>query len=393
MTLFGSKNIGDLFNEQREHLKNQIQNEFNLQMDKEEYIAYLISVYELEELVTDKEKVRREEIEIEKGNLPWIKFTILIPYQGPDSYFSYKPSSYIILDDLNFYKKTPNQKIIYFDLEFSLDNQRINYFLERKINHVLENFQNFNLDIQAYNKSLRSSIERLIDRRIENLLKFRAVSESITVPIKRRKDSPPEIPLKRKRIRLTKPESKQEISPPYSILAKNDYEEILEVCSHMGIAMERSPKTFDTLSEEQIRDFFLVILNAFFEGEATGETFNRGGKADILIRHQYANVLIVECKIWEGKSIIKKAINQLFDYITWRDTKTAVFIFYKRKRKSLTNVMEEIKSEVSNHEYFKKVFDFSNKKLKDEKTLGYIFTYPSDTKRDIYLTIMVFDIH
>ena len=100
----------------------------------------------------------------------------------------------------------------------------------------------------------------------------------------------------------------------------------LEICLNMSVVMERNPKTFREFSEEFIRDVFLLVLNAFFEGRATGETFNKKGKTDILIRYNNDNVFISECKFWKGPKMLENTIDQLLNYITWRDTKSAIFI-------------------------------------------------------------------
>ena len=393
MSMFGSQSIYELFSEIDEKLINQIKDDYNSQVDREEFKNYLVSEYEMEELIAEKAKITRIETEIEIRGKPGIKITVLIPFTGPDYYFSYRPSRYTTLPGLNCYRRPGDLETIRFDQIFELDNQRISDNLNMAINLVLGNINDFNLSIQGFNKNLRNKIESLINQRDAILSKFDEVSNRITIPLEKRGDAPPVIPIKRKKIRITKPQAKEQPVHPYSTLAIKDYEEILEICSYMGIAMERNPETFETLNEEQIRNFFLVILNAFFKGEATGETFNRSGKTDILIRHENNNALIVECKIWKGKQIIEDSINQLFQYITWRDTKTGIFIFYKRRKKSLTNVIEEIDKEVKNHANFDDIFCFSNNKLKEENILGYKFLHPSDTERKIYLGLMIFDIH
>ncbi|MFX1344108.1 MAG: hypothetical protein ACFFAI_03300 [Promethearchaeota archaeon] len=393
MNLFGQTSVDDLFSEITKKLIDQIKNEYTPQVDREEYINYLVSEYEMEELIAEKERVTRNETEIEIRGMPGIKITVLIPFSGPDYYFSYKPSSYTIVRDINIYRLPGDLYTLRFDQSFELNNQRINYNLEMAIGYILSNIQSFNRHIQGFNNNLRKKIENLLDKRDAILSKFDEVSKRINIPLRKRGDAPPNIPLKRKKIRITIPKVKEQPVHPYSTLAIKDYEEILEVCSYMGIAMERSPRAFDTLEEEQIRDFFLVMLNAFFRGEATGETFNRSGKTDILVRHENNNVLIVECKIWKGKHIVKDSINQLFEYITWRDTKTGVFIFYKRKKKPLTKVIEEIRKEVNEHENFGEIFNFSNQKLKNENFFGYKFKHPLDAERTIYLGLMIFDIH
>ena len=71
---------------------------------------------------------------------------------------------------------------------------------------------------------------------------------------------------------------------PEPALDTKDYEHILSVVSNMVMVMERSPKAFRDMNEEDLRQHFLVQLNGHYEGQATGETFNFEGKTDILIR-------------------------------------------------------------------------------------------------------------
>lgn len=87
--------------------------------------------------------------------------------------------------------------------------------------------------------------------------------------------------------------------------------------------MERHPSTYAGKDEETLRDHFLMILDTHFES-VTGETFNRNGKTDILIRHEKSNVFVGECKFWRSEKSLIKTIDQLLDYLTWRDSKAAV---------------------------------------------------------------------
>ena len=65
--------------------------------------------------------------------------------------------------------------------------------------------------------------------------------------------------------------------------------------------MERSPKVFHNIDEEALRTRFLVQLNGHYEGGATGETFNYGGKTGILIRSEDKNIFIAGCTFWVGE--------------------------------------------------------------------------------------------
>jgi hypothetical protein len=97
----------------------------------------------------------------------------------------------------------------------------------------------------------------------------------------------------------------------------------------MALVMERSPSAFAEMDEENLRMHFLVPLNGAFEGDATGETFNHDGKTDILLRKDGRNVFIAECKFWVGPKGFTDTIDQLLNYLTWRDSKTAIIIFVR----------------------------------------------------------------
>jgi len=91
------------------------------------------------------------------------------------------------------------------------------------------------------------------------------------------------------------------------------------------------PSTYSNKGEEDLRDHILLVLEPRFQGSATGETFNKTGKTDILLRFEGKNVFIAECKFWNGIKLFFETISQLLAYLTWRDSKAAVIIFVKTK--------------------------------------------------------------
>ena len=158
----------------------------------------------------------------------------------------------------------------------------------------------------------------------------------------------------------------------------------------MSLAMERSPETFSRLGEEQIRDFFIIVPNSYYEGEATGETFNSKGKTDILIRHEDRNAFIAECKIWRGERNLSSTIDQILRYTSWRDTKTAIFVF--NRSKNLSRILGKIDRVVGSHKFHKGKHGLTSEKLRNETTFSYVFHQPHDVNREILLTAMVFHI-
>src|ERR1700683_160354 len=163
------------------------------------------------------------------------------------------------------------------------------------------------------------------------------------------------------------------------------YQHILKVMGDMALMMERSPRTFAKLQEEEIRDHFLLQLNGHYEGSATGETFNAAGKTDILVREGNRNLFIGECKNWQGSQKLLDAINQVLNYLTWRDTKSAIMIFSRNK--NFTSVLETIRSTVEKHPHKKR-----GPEVESETCFRYVFGNQNDHSREIVVTIMAFSV-
>lgn len=155
--------------------------------------------------------------------------------------------------------------------------------------------------------------------------------------------------------------------------------------------MERHPKTFSKLSEPEIRDFFLVILNSHFKGTATGETFNNQGKTDVLIRQNNENVFIAECKFWDGQKKLNETVNQLMRYVTWRDSKTAIFLF--NKNRNFSTILNNVNSTIYKHPNYKSDYFFTRGILRDNRSVfGYVFKHPLDENQKFLISILAFDI-
>ena len=165
----------------------------------------------------------------------------------------------------------------------------------------------------------------------------------------------------------------------------DEYEHILSVLSNMVEVMERSPRAFKHMGEEDLRTHFLVHLNGHYEGQATGETFNYEGKTDILIRAEGRNIFIAECKFWTGPAGLTDALDQLLGYTAWRDTKTALLLF--NRNRNMSTVLNGIPKTVRDHSNYK-----SERTTKSETEFRYIFGHRDDINREITLSILAFDV-
>jgi hypothetical protein len=109
------------------------------------------------------------------------------------------------------------------------------------------------------------------------------------------------------------------------------YEHILGIVRDTARSMEQSPQTYVQMGEEDRRQLFVNALNSHYSGQVTAEAFNASGKTDILVKYEDRNLFIGECKFWSGRQAFLAAVDQLFGYSTWRDSKLAAIIFVRQR--------------------------------------------------------------
>jgi hypothetical protein len=167
-------------------------------------------------------------------------------------------------------------------------------------------------------------------RRREEAQAMRDTQTQIGFPIRHRDPNKTPVPLTHKSVRLISQEQRADSTPRW-VLQDSDYEEALRVLGYWRDSLERAPSIAERRGEEEIRDLLVAGLNSVFEGAAAGEVFNADGKTDIFIRQDGVNVFIGECKIWKGEPSMHEALDQVFRYAAWHDTKTAVLLFIRNR--------------------------------------------------------------
>ena len=86
-----------------------------------------------------------------------------------------------------------------------------------------------------------------------------------------------------------------------------------------------------------------------------------------------------------------EGIDQLLGYITWRDTKTSIVLF--NKQTDFSSVIEKAKEAIKQHKNFKSEYHFTIQELEKSDTIfGYKFVHPTDPEKEIFLTLMAFQI-
>lgn len=149
---------------------------------------------------------------------------------------------------------------------------------------------------------------------------------------------------------------------------------------------ELSPLTYQKFEEEELRDIILSSLNSVFRGSATGETFSKKGKTDIYLNIPQGQILIAECKIWDGAKKFLETIDQILGYLTWRNSYGIVINFSKNK--GFTDVLETSFEEIPKHSQYRKGID----KIEATHFVSYN-SLPEDEKKLVELHYLTYNLY
>jgi hypothetical protein len=164
-------------------------------------------------------------------------------------------------------------------------------------------------------------------------------------------------------------------------LAGDVYEHILAIVRDTARSMEQSPQTYAQMGEEDRRQLFINALNSHYSGQVTAEAFNASGKTDILIKYEDRNLFIGECKFWSGQQAFLAAIDQLFGYATWRDSKLAAILFVRQR--GLTEVIARAREALEARPDFVRW-----KKIDEETELRAVMRWPGDEEKEAELAVL-----
>jgi len=186
-----------------------------------------------------------------------------------------------------------------------------------------------NADVSGYNLGFAGNVLSRLEARRSKIETYYDVAKMFDVSVKKNAYGSRIIsPVKRNIYPIAHQYGQQERT--YCIEAAN-YEEILAILRNAGATMERTPNSYRSMGEEDLRNVLLASLNSSFNGIATGEAFRNNGKTDICIEAENRAAFVAECKIWTGEKEVAAAVAQLDSYLTWRDCKTALIYFVRRK--------------------------------------------------------------
>jgi len=369
--------------------------EYLLGVDEEEFVNYLTEKFHLEPLkiLVETKHVfepRKNKKHVENnyfGNTFEIEvWNCIVSYhfEGSGELFNVQPNQYY----LTTYEISLNGKNNTLSFSFDIHKQDVNEFNNAHdfaFNCITKNMSGINAEITDWdmNKDIRKILSKEKEKAQSKNSFFAAINVNVnkdttsvfTVPTIRKKDIP-YVPVAPKKEFTADPS-----------MSKKMYDDLLKVTYNFGKGLEKKTSTYRGKQEEDLRDLFVTILETRYEGiTATGETFNKDGKTDILLKHSAdgSNLFVGECKIWKGPVGYNNAINQIFDrYLSWRDSKVAIILFVPNN--NFTNVLEAVKITTQAHQYYVR-----NNGQRGESSFSYVFHLPTDIDKHIYLEVMAF---
>lgn len=257
--------------------------------------------------------------------------------------------------------------------------------IDHEIGNIRAMAEHSLVDINAFNTSLDGQLRPAVERRKTFLQDRRELAGALGFPLKKRTSAPAPVPLQRKAmgVQRSNPVGARRPYRDEPALTEDQYEDAADVISSALLSMERTPSVVSGKGEEDLRDYILVMLNGTFQGNATGETFVKSGKTDILVRVDDRHVFVGECKWWKGTKALSSGIDQLLGYLPWRDEKAALIVFIDNK--DATPVFEKIEETVKAHDAYKRAGKASPERTKRR---NFILGHPEDREREIQLAVM-----
>jgi hypothetical protein len=398
--LFRKQYARDVFEGYLNMIKKEIEkseSEYVLNIDKAKWLEYFIGKFEQTPLIVYPERIsqslagkgRRQVSDFGRtSEVETIKIALSIPYEGTTFLLELCPSSYTLNSfsaDVSGY----GSGAITHTIELTdQDEQAFNAAKSRFIEFLTSNVPSINKEAENFNRQIEYNFNIAYDVRKQKALSQNSFFEKLGIAVNPDTQviyQPPTITKKRiPEPTLDSGAPKNYVHNP--VFQDEHYQDILKIIYATFKAVEKKPSVYSVKDEEELRDYILPILETRYESATvTGETFNKGGKTDILVRYKdNTNLFVAECKYWKGEIGFLETINQLFDrYLTWRDSKTALIFFVENKE--FSKVLLSIKEAVKRHPYFVRETGSHG-----ESSFSYIFHFPTDKGKHIYTEIMAF---
>lgn len=394
----------ELFDNKISNIRARIEREnenYILNVNERDYVKYIKTenLIEVAELYFDEVCIDDYEKQIPAECFPQHRFHVLegkhypkrvfvyhIPFEGDINFFRLQPGAGRLIWSQDTFIQ---DKFICFEvINFYDDSEEIKKEAGKIIENIKKNYLVLRSECDNFNSNLEVLIKDILLQVKKTHLKNQSFRASLGVPLKKKENIAETFavprPKIREKVKVTKPEIIEKAFEIDPTLDEENYLEILKIINDVGKNFERMPSTFKDKDEESLRDHILLVLEPNFEGgTATGETFNKSGKTDILLRYESSNVFVAECKFWKGEKNYLKAIDQLLEYLTWRDSKTALIIFVKNR--DLSSILGKILETTKSHTNYKEFIDKTS-----DTWFNFILHLTGDSNREIKLAVMIF---
>jgi hypothetical protein len=130
----------------------------------------------------------------------------------------------------------------------------------------------------------------------------------------------------------------------------------------------------------------LASLNGVYQGTATAEAFRKYGKTDVRIEQESRAAFVGECKLWGGEQVLLSALEQMLDYLTWRDCKAALILFNKDVA-GFAGVQQTISQALPQHKFF-----LRGKETRQAGEWRLVFRSREDEAREIIVHVFCFNL-
>ncbi len=382
-----------------EEMKSRVMREgesYILNVNPTEYIEHLVSDTSIDalELHFDKMEVSSREEMIPAEYFPQM-FTV---YSGKSYLKSVITYHLPVTGDLELLRCIPSPRLlmthnvrlesggIAFEfIDFYGDAAQISREADNVIDTLKRQAESLAQNVKSFNASVRNQVENLFNARKNDLLKRSSLLANLGIPIRKASNVPStfSVPATRKPIMPKPTAASAPGRAPDPTIDEGIYKEILQVIHDTGKVFERLPRTYADKDEEALRDHLILQLEPRFDYSTTGETFNKQGKTDILIRHEKSNLFVAECKFWSGAKNHFATIDQVLSYLTWRDSKTAIIYFMNTKE--MAAPLKALEESSPQHPCFVRL----NEK-RQSSWFDYTFHLPNDRDVMIRLNILCF---
>jgi len=257
--------------------------------------------------------------------------------------------------------------------------KELNTVIKQKNDTVNSQNSQFKKTIKSYLRPLKEKIKA------ENA-HLEQIASELPVELIKNDTAPAPVNLKvKQKIQIVKPEPRQKTDPS---LQRESVEAVLELINSQGRQFEITPKVFSERGEEELRDIILSMLNAVFQGSATGETFVKKGKTDIHLQMNIdGGILSAECKFWGGEKLYCETIDQHFSYLTWRQN-YAIQITFSTNQGFSEVIGKAIESAKSHPTYVENSF----RQISDTHFVT-TNTFPEDSSKRVEIHHLLFNLY